>query len=391
MPWADNVTLAVEFGFGSGPLAASPTWTDVTAYVRQINITRGRLSPLEAFDAGTATVLLDNQDGRFQPGNSSSPYSPSQRLGTPLRITATYSLTDYVIFYGAVTDWPLTYDQQPDATVLLTGTDNLARLRLCRVENDYAAEDADTRIGNVLDDCSWPAGARALDAPVSDTLAARDEYAGSAIALIDEAVHAEQGFAFVAADGDFTFKKRTVHSGASPTTVFNNSTDLPFQRVRPNFTDRDLINRATVTPADDDDQTDSDSTSITNHGEVAVARTNDSIAAGPDALNVAEWIVGRFKDVDPRIERIAVVPEADPANLWPVVLSLDLVDTCTVQYDPPGAGDTYDQDSAIEQIVHSIQPGQWVVQYATRPLVGFETSAYWVLGTSTLGTSTVLA
>jgi hypothetical protein len=44
MTWSSVVTLLVEFGFGSGPLATTPSFTDVVSDVRGMTITRGRSS-----------------------------------------------------------------------------------------------------------------------------------------------------------------------------------------------------------------------------------------------------------------------------------------------------------------------------------------------------------
>ena len=54
MGWQEHVTLKVRIGFGSGPLATGPTFTDVAASthndVRDVLISRGRGSVHETFD-----------------------------------------------------------------------------------------------------------------------------------------------------------------------------------------------------------------------------------------------------------------------------------------------------------------------------------------------------
>lgn len=65
-------TITVECMF------ASPTWTDISAYVQELNIKRGvsRVdSPLLRYEAGTCELKLDNRDRRFDPTYLGGPYT----------------------------------------------------------------------------------------------------------------------------------------------------------------------------------------------------------------------------------------------------------------------------------------------------------------------------
>ena len=125
-------TLKVEIAFDDTPLTVSPTWTDVTAYVRDtpgVRISRGRPTELDTFTAGQCSFTLDNRDGRFSPLNASSPYVNKLLPGKQVRVTATYSATDYRIFRGFITGWPQRYSQgKKDAIVPIVAYDALARL-----------------------------------------------------------------------------------------------------------------------------------------------------------------------------------------------------------------------------------------------------------------------
>ena len=48
--------IEISFAAADGPYTPSPTWTDVTAYVREINITRGRTTYTETFPSSSAQV-----------------------------------------------------------------------------------------------------------------------------------------------------------------------------------------------------------------------------------------------------------------------------------------------------------------------------------------------
>lgn len=103
-PLADpppSVDWTVEIGFDwDGDLDTEPTWTDVTEYASAITTRTGRRSALDKFDAGTATVVLDNSDGRFDPENTAGPYYPDVEHGKPLRLRALSGL--YTKFVGII-------------------------------------------------------------------------------------------------------------------------------------------------------------------------------------------------------------------------------------------------------------------------------------------------
>ncbi|MFZ3569964.1 LamG-like jellyroll fold domain-containing protein [Streptomyces sp. BH097] len=84
--------LLVEMGWGGLVLDPSTiTWTDITQCVdvknQGVAITRGASDELSETQPGTATLTLNNEDGRFTPGNSGSPYYPFVRRNAPIRVS----------------------------------------------------------------------------------------------------------------------------------------------------------------------------------------------------------------------------------------------------------------------------------------------------------------
>src|SRR5690242_14685461 len=86
----DGVTVTVEAAFSNatGSYGAwdsglwdtamwgpDLTWTDITDYVRSINTNRSFDRAAQAWESGTATLVLDNRDARFSPTNTTGPYA----------------------------------------------------------------------------------------------------------------------------------------------------------------------------------------------------------------------------------------------------------------------------------------------------------------------------
>jgi hypothetical protein len=385
-----NVSVTVEAGFGSGPLTASPTWTDISADGRGANWNRGRNSVVGDFPAGAGNLRLNNLDGDYYPWNTSSPYSPNVKMGVPIRVRATHNMVTYDLVRGYVRSWanPSPIDEE---IVTVPFVETYARLASNRIQTSMAAARTDVRIGAILDAAGWPAGWRNLDVGIASVAAIEPD--ASAVFLLRDTTTAEQGQIFQDASGDVRFVARGATS-VTPAAVFGPSgSDLTYTNVNVDFDDDFLFNKALVTGSIGDQQSASDATSITDHGPVNFPSINsDAIVGEPEALNVAEWIVANHKTVEPRITGFTIDPAGDPANLWPVALSLDLRDIVTVKVEYPGSSVVLSQDVAIEHIAHSFTAGGvWTVTYSCHPLSDLEQESFWILGTSKLGTETILA
>jgi hypothetical protein len=135
-------TTQVYIAFNDGPYEANAIWTNVTAYVRQINIQRGRQNELSDFESGNATVVLDNRDRRFDPFYTSGPY---YGVGTSLvprrqiKIEATISSVVYPVFRGFIEGWPVSItDAGYDTTVTVQCFDALGLLADEELPDDVA-------------------------------------------------------------------------------------------------------------------------------------------------------------------------------------------------------------------------------------------------------------
>jgi hypothetical protein len=61
------MTAIVTVYFNGSPV-------DVTDYVRSVSIRRGRSRELDRFSTGTASIVFNNEDRRFDPLYSAGPY-----------------------------------------------------------------------------------------------------------------------------------------------------------------------------------------------------------------------------------------------------------------------------------------------------------------------------
>lgn len=124
LPQFDGATITVQAAFGEAPLTVDPSWQDVTEWVRDITIARGRRSEYTTFGVGTATITLDNRDRRFDPTYTSSPYYGDLNPMVPIRVEANYNGDTWTLFYGFAQGWPTSYSMpNVDAVARVTAVD----------------------------------------------------------------------------------------------------------------------------------------------------------------------------------------------------------------------------------------------------------------------------
>jgi hypothetical protein len=102
------IAAKVEIAFIANPYGTSLSWTDVTSRVVSLKTTSGRNYELGKNESSTVNLVLRNQDGAFNPLNTSSPYAPNVLPFRPVRITAaaTGGGPSYPVWYGYVRTWP---------------------------------------------------------------------------------------------------------------------------------------------------------------------------------------------------------------------------------------------------------------------------------------------
>lgn len=134
-------TITLEVAFTTNP-GATPSWTDISAYLEgAMAIHRGRSQESEAFRAGTLELTLQNEDRRFDPSYTSSPYYPNVVPMRRVRARAVYSAVTYDLFNGYVDGWDQLYEHPGVAHCRLTATDALKVLANVELAaSAYAAE-----------------------------------------------------------------------------------------------------------------------------------------------------------------------------------------------------------------------------------------------------------
>jgi hypothetical protein len=137
-------TPIVEIAFDGSPYDVSPTWTDVTSWVRSLSTSRGRSDDWDDF-YGSAYVVLNNRTRLFDPYYTSGTYYGKLLPRKQIRIRAQTNdggvAVTHDVFRGFVSGWsPSWTDAGTDSTVTLSCFDALQLLGAEQLPPDWSRQ-----------------------------------------------------------------------------------------------------------------------------------------------------------------------------------------------------------------------------------------------------------
>jgi hypothetical protein len=133
-------TPIVEIAFNDSPYVVSPTWVDVSDRCRSFSSDRGRQDDWGTF-SGSASVVLDNRDRRFDPFNTAGIYYGKLTPRRQIRIRATYGGSTYDVFRGFISGFtPSWAEAGKDSTVTLSCFDSMQLLGSAFLPQDWSRD-----------------------------------------------------------------------------------------------------------------------------------------------------------------------------------------------------------------------------------------------------------
>jgi hypothetical protein len=306
----DNATKGV---LGTGQLADADDRVDVSDITLQVSIRRGRNRILDKFEAGTATVILQDDQGYFNPSNTSSPYYGQLIPLRKIQIYADFNGTRYPLFYGFIQQYTTNFAVGVDDVNKVTlqcvdGFRLLNNVAFTTVTGAVAGDLSGTRVGQLLDTASWPAAARSIDTG-SSTLQTDPGTANrnmlDAIQLVAD--KSENGGFFIDSAGNAVFYSRDTmakKSGATPVVFTDTGTGIDYQGVEVFHDDTLILNDVTVQRLGGSAQRVQDTTSQNTYFVHSGVRTDILVQTDDEALAQAQMALATRKDAEVRISSL---------------------------------------------------------------------------------------
>ena len=359
--------------FGTNVFADSTSViVDVSNQVNRIETNRGRTALSDEFQTGSLTLRLTDQNGDFNPQNTSSPY---YNLLTPMKkvqITATYGSVTYPIFAGYITSYLTTYPREAEDVVITTiqavDAFRLAQLaQISTVAGTSAGQLSGARINNILDQISWPTSQRDID-PGLTTLQADPGTNRTALQALFTVANSEYGAIYVSADNNFVFQDRSVtvaSIGATPTVFADDGSGITYADATWVLNDVLVFNKATITRAGGSPQVALNQASIDKYFLHSYFLDNLLMQSDAVALDYAQAYVASRQETSIRVDAIVLdlyTPNYNSGIL--AALDLDFFDPITVKTTQPG-GSVLEKTLQIFGVRMNITPNSWKTTFTT--------------------------
>lgn len=361
---------------------------DVSNQINRIETNRGRTALSDQFQTGSLTLRLTDQNGDFNPQNTSSPYYTYLTPMKKVQITATYNNVTYPIFSGFITSYVTTYPQESEdvATTTIQAVDAFRLAQLAQISTVTGASAGDlsgTRINEILDEIDWPQSMRDIDAGLT-TLQADPGTNRTALQALTTVAESEYGALYVDASGSFVFQDRnvTVASIAGTPTVFaDDGTGIDYFDAAWILNDVLIFNQATITKLGGSAQVATNQASIDKYFLHSYFLDGLLMESDAVALDYAQAYVASRAETSIRCDAIVLdlyTPNYDTGVV--AALDLDFFDPITVKTTQPG-GSILEKTLQIFGVRMNITPNSWKTTFTTlEPVIdGF------IIGYSELG------
>jgi hypothetical protein len=370
---------------------------DITDQVLKVSTRRGRNRILSNFEAGSATVVLNDPNSDFNPQNTASPYwdpvTNSSKV-LPLRKIRIYAVTENAgtpIEINLFSGYIITYDTgfyegvNTTSTVTLQCVDGFRLLNnvstgVTPVTGCPAGQLSGARVEALLNAAGFPASMRSTSVGQS-TMQADPGGARSILAAIQTVEQSEFGAFFMQRSGKTLFLDRddVILRADAPVRIYSD-TGAPgvflYQTIDFAFDDQLILNDVTVTRNDDNvgpdpvPQTVTDLASIERFFTKSGQRTGILVQTDQEANDQARTLLASRKNADLRIDSITVNNFADISELNLIInLSSDIYNLIFVEKTMSG-GSNISKELFIQGVQHDITPTAWTTKLLTsEPLI----------------------
>lgn len=310
------------------------TLYDITSYVKDVQLSRGKNRQLDRFNAGHFSATLDNRNRFFDPTFAASPFYGQV---VPRR-NLQYSVDNVVQFYGVVDDWNLSYSPDGKSVAEVSAYDGFSQLANQTLAGGTAtAQLTGDRITAILNDSGvqWPYAARNIDAG-KETLQADVIPANqNVISYINLIEQTEPGMFFIDRTGDATWLERSKPiASASVPVLADDGSGIPYTSVKVVYGSELLYNQSVLTRLNGATATGNDYTSQGTYGVRTLSE--DGLLMDSDAAlaNLAAYLVNQYKNPEFRFETMEFLLNDLSTTQKATLLNLDIGSVCKISFTP---------------------------------------------------------
>lgn len=345
------------------------TWSNVTAFIQTIRITRGKSRELDRYAAGTASITLNNNQRTFDPTNTASPYYGNITPKKNVRISA----NGIVQYLGEIDDWNFDFSPNGTNTATAVMTDRFRDLANQVINaRTNSVELSGTRVNTILSlpEVDWPIGLRSIDAGQQTLGADTIEQGTNALAYLQAIEQSEPGSLFVGKSGNLTFKDRTVAPTTNIPVLADDGTGIKYTEMRVVYGTEILYNDIVLeNQVTGGTAIAASASSQALYGILNLTRDNQLQNDQQDTQDIADYFANKYGNPEYRFESVGIflneLTQVDQNKL----LNLELNDVVQVKFTPgnPPTGSAIEEYAEVIGIEHSVDtPGHIItLKFAT--------------------------
>ena len=358
---------------------------DVSNITLRIQTKRGRNRILNKFEAGSATIVLRDDNGDFSPTNVSSPYYGKLVPLRKIRIWADYQdeitliTTRYFIFSGYITSYDTNFVRgfEDTSTVTLQCVDGFRlfnNIAISTVAGTSAGQLSGARINALLDVADYPTSQRAID-DGNSTMQADPATSRSLLEAIQTVEQSEFGGFFFQKTGTATFYSRDTISKAADATPYEFSDDgtkIGYAQIDFAYDDQLIVNDVVVQRLGGVAQQVQDADSINTYFIHSGQRTGILVQTDIEANDQAVMLLNTRKNATTRIDSMTLNlfdTNAAANDRINAALQMEIFSLLNISKLMPG-GSTVTRELFCQGISHEITPRSWnTVVFTSEPLI----------------------
>lgn len=345
------------------------SWSDVTAFIQAIRISRGKSRELDRYQAGTASIVLDNNQRTFDPTNTASIYYGNITPKKLVRISA----NGIVQFFGEIDDWNFQFEPNGNNIAIAVMTDRFRDLANQVINlRTNTVQLSGSRINTILSlpEIDWPLALRDIDAG-NQTLGADTIPQGTnALTYLQLVEQSEPGSIFINKSGAFTFRDRTVAPTSSIPVLADDGSGIKYTEIRVVYGTELLYNEVVL-----ENQV-TGGTAIANspssqaiYGILNLTREKQLQSSQADTQDIADFLANKFGNPEYRFESMSIFLNELNVTDQNKLLNLELNDVVQIKFTPgnPPVGDQISDYAEIIGIDHdtSIPGHTMILKFAT--------------------------
>ena len=368
---ADAFTLDSSKLDGTDVLNGSTDFVDITEYVTNININRGRATQLDTFPSSSCSIVADDRAAAryFDPLNTASEWYSGGTVGiAPRRQFQVYGGTAGTtsMFSGFVYDLNIDYAEPNLSTATIVATDALGQLgQTVLTAFTPSSQLTSARVSAILDrpEVAFSTALRNIETGLATCGTVAYEDATNVLTALQDVATAEGGRLFVDRSGSLNFDARIAVSFGTAVASFGGTAGLPILSLSNVYGAETVVNRVAVQiDGGTASSIASGTASQAEYGIKTLSLTGVPLATDAAGSALALSLLTRFQDPVVRFSEMDVLLGALTTAQQQTMAGLEIGDILSVSKTfSVGTPATVTQNVVVESIRHSINPQRHTV------------------------------